>query len=122
MILHFVVVMLAAVATPPSTSISVEHYSIQIPGGYEAKDVSPPMMDFEVYRVTRQREGRTTKALQRPGALEGLIEFSGLTYKESSRGSPFTFIHYWCEALDEGARRDMLGMIASITVARPHLP
>jgi hypothetical protein len=144
--------LVAAVTALGPTSSSIEHYSIEVPAGYEAKDVSPPMMDFEVYRVARQHsngvacglylgnapgfpklrwsskkpvetkgDGRITKAFERPGALEGLIEFSGLTYKDSKIGSPFTFIHYWCDKLDEGSGRDMLKMIASIKVARAHL-
>jgi hypothetical protein len=133
------------------TSISIAHYSIEIPAGYEVKDVSPPMTDFELYRVTRhgreklgcglyfgfapkfpqlqwsgqpeQTKGdkRSTRAFQRSGAIEGLIEFSGLTYKNSRIGSPFRMIHYACDRLDEGAARDMLKMIASIKVTRAQL-
>jgi hypothetical protein len=71
--------------------------------------------------VETKGEGRTTKAFQRPGAIEGLMEFSGLSYRNSKSGSPFTFIHYWCDQLDEGGGRDMLRMIASIKVVKAHL-
>jgi hypothetical protein len=152
MVLHFVLAAVAATATAPtSNSISIAHYSIEIPVRYEAKDVSPPMMDFQLYRVTRQGsksvgcvlylgfaprfpqlhwsgkpvetkgDERTTKAFQRPGALEGLIEFSGLTYKNERSASPFRIIHYACDKLDESAAKDMLRMIASIRVTRAHL-
>jgi len=139
-----------ASAVPAPTSITVAHYLIEIPAGYVAKDVSPPMMDFDLYMVTRQGrkeitctlyfgnhpsfpklqwskkpvetkgDKRTAKAFQRPGAIEGVIEFSGLTYQHPS-GTPFGSIHYFGDKLDDGAVKDMLRMIASIKVTRPHL-
>jgi hypothetical protein len=136
---------------PAAASITVAHYAIDIPGGYEAKDVSPPMMDFDLYRVTRQGsqdvacglyfgnhpsfpklhgwrqeametkgDDRTTTAFQRSGAIEGLIKFSGLAYKDSDH-SPWSAIHYFCDGLDEAGLKVMLAMVASIKVARPHL-
>lgn len=130
------------------TSITLEHYSIEIPAGYELEDVSP-MGDFDLYQVTRrgsksvvcglyignfpsfpkldwgsQRsvrtmgDNRTTVALQRPDAMEGVIRFSGLTYKGST-GTPWQAIHYMCDRLDEVGAKEMAAMIASIKVVRP---
>jgi hypothetical protein len=141
----------ASSAAPAVTSITVTHYSIEIPLGYEARDVSPPMMDFDLYSITRRgskrvactlyfgnhpqfpklrwpsqkpvetkSDKRTTKAFQRSDAIEGLIEFSGLTYKSSGH-TPWTLIHYFCDGLDELAVRHMVGMISSIKVVQPHV-
>jgi hypothetical protein len=151
MVASLVLATLATVTPLPNpTAISVEHFSIEIPPGYEAGEASPPMMDFDLYRVTRRGskavacvlyfgnapnfpqlhwsekpietkgDQRITKAHQRRGAIEGLLKFSGLSYK-SQTGSPFTFIHYAGEKLDDVAIKDMLKMIASIKVVRPHL-
>ena len=128
----------------------VGHYSIEIPPGYEARKVSPPMMDFDVYRVMRQgskgsgcglyfgnhpsfpklhwsqeavetnSDNRTTTAFQRPGAIEGLIKFSGVSYK-ASRVSPWQLIHYFCDELDDVGMKTMPAMIASIKVVQPHV-
>ena len=144
--------LVAAATAPGPTSISIEHDQSRSPQVTKPTDVSPPMMDFEVYRVARQHSNGVAcgldfgnapgfpklhgrrRNLSRRRAMgarprhsrdrarsEGLIEFSGLTYKDSKIGSPFTFIHYWCDRLDEGAGRDMLKMITSIKVARAHL-
>jgi hypothetical protein len=152
MVASILIATLAVSSPAPSpTPITVAHYSIEIPLGYEARDVSPPMMDFDLYSVTRQgskraactlyfgnhpqfpklrwwgrkpvetkSDRRTTKAFQRSDAIEGVVEFSGLTYKSSGH-SPWTLIHYFCDGLDEAEIRDMLGMIGSIKVVQPHV-
>ena len=139
-------------SAPAAASLILQHYSIEIPAGYEAKDVSPPTMDFALYQVTRRGSKRlacslylgnspnfpelhwsgrkavetksddhTTTAFQRQGAIEGVMSFSGLTYKEQRSGSPWTSVHYLCHDLDQAGMRDMLRMIASIKVVRPHV-
>jgi len=141
----------SSASAPAATSITVAHFAIEIPRGYQARDVSPPMMDFDLYRVERQgsteggcslyfgnapdfpqlrwsqnarkmkADGRSTTAFERRGAVEGVIKFSGLTYKQSTAGSPWTSIHYLCDGLDELGMKDALGMIASIKVVQPHV-
>ena len=139
------------VSAPTATSITVEHYLIEIPANYEVENLQP-RSDFDLYRVRHKRwwgghcilyfgnfpsfpqlrwashervaarvEDRTTTAFQRPGAIEGLIEFSGLSYKDSKASSPFRFIHYLCDGLDEVEMKDLLGMVSSIKVVRPYV-
>jgi hypothetical protein len=133
-----------------ATSITMAHYSIEIPAGYEARHV-PVRADFDLSQVGRRGsskvscgfylgnfsqfpqghwgrrkpletrgENRTTTTFQCPGTLEGLITFSGLSYKKSG-DSPWTTVHYFCDDLDESGMKDMLGMVDSIKVVRPHV-
>jgi len=138
-------------SAPAATSIAVAHYLIEIPANYEAKNMSPmsdfdlyrvrhkrwwgadcilyfgnfpsfPKLPWGSHQVVQARsDDRTTTAFQRPGAIEGLIKFSGLSYKDSKAGSPWMSIHYLCDGLDEVEMKDLLGMISSITVVRPHV-
>ena len=57
---------------------------------------------------------------QSDGALEGMLVFSGLSYRGSAH-SPYSRIHYFAKAVNGEARDRFLTIIASIEVDEPNL-
>jgi hypothetical protein len=128
----------------------VEHYAIEVPAGYVLKDVSPKMMDFELYALTEKRTGKakctlyvgnqpafpklrwsgkpvesrqsggTRKEFRSSDRVEGLMTFQDVTYKDSG-GSPFQTIHYFAEHLSAPDMTVLAAMLDSITVTRKEL-
>jgi hypothetical protein len=138
----------ASGASPTRTQ--VQHFSIEVPAGYELKDSSPPMIDFDLYDLIELKTkkarcrlylgnspkfplfswsgaptvsrapGREQTEFRSKSRVEGTIKYSGLTYKKSP-SSPWTIVHYMAEHLSEGEVQLIERMIGSITVTRPHL-
>jgi hypothetical protein len=54
------------------------------------------------------------------GSLEGMLVFSGLSYRHSAQ-SPYSRIHYFAKATNSEASERFLKIIASIEVANPNL-
>jgi hypothetical protein len=131
----------------------INHYSLQIPHDYRMRDITPPMMDFELYEVHKvgnpkvkfdiyfgnnpsfpkfkwkeeslnsTKDNCSTKVFKyrkSDGAIEGLLSYSGLSYKGSNQ-SPYTTIHYFASGLSEKEADVLLGIISSIKVVKPNL-
>ena len=79
-----------------------------------------PKLHWSQEAVETTSDNRTTTAFQGRDAIEGLIKFSGLSYKNSV-GSPWTLIHDFCDDLDEVGMKNMSAMIQLIKVVRPHV-
>ena len=144
----------AAASVPAAPSAgraqTFNHYSIEIPAGYVVKDVSPPMMDFDLYQlvdgrgkarcglyfgnapqfpfykwgskspVESREAGRMKKAFQSSTRMEGVLEFSGLTYKTTPY-TPFSMIHYFADGLSADDIKAFSAMVNSIHVTKKHL-
>ena len=54
------------------------------------------------------------------GSLEGMLVFSGLSYRHSAH-SPYSRIHYFAKAANSEASERFLKIIASIEIANPNL-
>jgi hypothetical protein len=146
---------LILVATPPAPSARgavqvVEHYAIEVPADYTLKDVSPKIMDFDLYALAEKRtgivkctlyvgnapafpklrwSGKPTESTQNLGTkkeyrssdrIEGLMTFQGLTYKDSA-GSPFTSLHYFADHLSAADLKVVAAMVGSISIAKKDL-
>lgn len=128
----------------------VEHYGIEVPAGYVLKDVSPKMMDFDLYALTEKRTGKvkctlyvgnhpafpklrwsgkpvetrqsggTRKEFRSSDRVEGLMTFLDVTYKDSG-GSPFQTIHYLADHLRAPDLEVVTAMLDSISVAKKEL-
>ena len=146
--------LLAAGPAPASgtspTRTQIEHFSVEVPAGYELKDSSPRMMDFDLYDLidlktkkarcrlyvgnhpnfplftwanaptVSRTADREQTDFRSATRVEGKIKFSGLTYKKQSY-SGWTIVHYMAENLSEPEVQLIGRMIASIAVTRPHL-
>ena len=128
----------------------VEHYAIEVPAGYVLKDVSPKLMDFDLYALADQRtgtvkctlyvgnhpafpkfrwrgkpiesgrNGETRKEFRSSDRVEGVMNFSGVTYKNTP-GSPFETIHYFADHLNAHEMQVLTALLDSIHIARAHL-
>jgi hypothetical protein len=137
-------------APTAGTVRTFNHYAIEIPAGYVVKDVSPPRMDFEIYNLvdgkgkvkcglyfgnapqfpmfkwesqspTESKDAnRTKKAYRSATRMEGLLEFSGLTYK-GIPATPFSIIHYFADGLSAADAKAVSAMVESIRVVQKHL-
>lgn len=57
---------------------------------------------------------------QRDGAMEGMLVFSGLSYR-GSKHSPYSRIHYFANAVNKETSDRFLKVIESIRVVRPNI-
>jgi hypothetical protein len=126
------------------------HYAIEIPAGYVVKDVSPPMTDFDLYQlidgkgkvkcglyfgnapkfptykwgsklpVETRDASRAKKAFQSSTRMEGVLKFSGLTYK-TTPDTPFSMIHFFADGLSTDEIKAFSAMVDSIHVVQKHL-
>jgi hypothetical protein len=140
-----------ALAAPAAGRVQTfNHYAIEIPAGYVVKDVSQPMMDFDLYQlvdgkgkakcglyfgnfpqfptykwgttppVETRDASRTKKAYQSSTRMEGVLQFSGLSYKMLPN-TPFSLIHYFADGLSAEELKAMSAMVDSIHVVQKHL-
>jgi hypothetical protein len=149
----FLALILVANPSPPvggGTVQVVEHYAIEVPAGHVLKDVSPKLIDFDLYALTDTHTGRvkctvyfgnapsfpelrwsgrpteskqstgTRKEFRGPDRIEGLMTFHGLSYKRTPF-SPVGSIHYFADHLTAGDVKLVATMVDSITVAKKHL-
>jgi hypothetical protein len=140
----------AAAAPTAGDAQTFNHYAIKIPAGYVVKDVSPPMMDFDLYQLVDGKgtvkcglyfgnaprfpiygwgskspvdsgdASRMKKAYQSSTRMEGVIEFSGLTYK-GLPATPFSKIHYFADRLSADDVKALSAMVDSIRVVEKDL-
>ncbi len=149
-ILALVLVTASATSTESGRVQVIEHYAIAVPAGYVLKDVSPKLMDFDLYALADQRTGSvkctlyvgnhpafpkfrwsgrptesgrsggTRKEFRSPDRVEGLMNFSGVTYKNTP-GSPFETIHYFADHLSAHEMKVVTAVLDTIRIAKPHL-
>ena len=131
----------------------VNHYSFKLPVGYISKDITPPMMDFELIEIHKAKSHKTKLVLyfgnnpsfpkfkwdtspmeekdgnrtrrsfgyrESDGAMEGVLIFTGLSYRGSNQ-SPYTQIHYFASGVDKNSAGELSGIIASLKVVEPNL-
>jgi len=125
----------------------IEHFSIEVPPGFELDDMSPEMADFEIYDlVDRAKQKllcrlyfgnyprfpmyswsgtakfstaprREQKEFRSADRIEGTITFSGLRFK-GFPVTPWSIIHYFADDLSESDLQLIERMIQSIEVTR----
>jgi hypothetical protein len=111
------------------------------------KDVSPKLMDFDLYALAEKRSGSvrctlyfgnapafprlrwsgrptesrqnggTRKEFRSPDQVEGLMAFEGLSYKGAPM-APFEDVHYFADHLNAADMKVVSAMVDSISVAR----
>jgi hypothetical protein len=143
---------LALVAAQPVSAVRpvaqiVEHYAIEVPAGYALKDVSPKLIDFELFALVDKRtrstkctlyignfpsfpmfrwagspieskgSDRTRREFRSAHRVDGLMSFRGVTYQDSAE-SPFTSIHYFADHLSRAEIKIVTAMVDSIRVAK----
>ena len=146
------IVALTLVAAQPISAAGpvvqmVEHYAIEVPAGYTLKDVSPKLIDFELFALVDKRTSatkctlyignfpsfpklrwagspteskgsdRTRREFRSTDRIEGVMTFTGVTYQDST-GSPFTSIHYFADRLSGAEIKVVTAMVDSIRVAK----
>jgi hypothetical protein len=130
--------------------VQVAHYSIEVPAGYRLTEASTERADFDLYALTSRdgkitictlyfgnaprfpvrkwggkpvetkERDRVAKTFRSANTLEGVITFSGLTYKDTS-STPFGTIHYFSGALDPAEMKVVQRLVDSIQVTQPHI-
>jgi hypothetical protein len=144
-------VFLAATAAPGESKMQViEHYAVQVPAGYILKDMSPKMMDFDLYALTESSSGEvkctlyvgndprfprfrwsgkpiesspaggTRKEFRSADRIEGLLTFKGVTYG-NSLPSPFQTIHYFADHLSAIDMKVVTALVDSVSVVKKDL-
>jgi hypothetical protein len=143
--------MFLAVATPPAESKMqvIEHYAVQVPAGYVLKDVSPKLMDFELYALTDSRSGEvkctlyvgnnprfptlrwsgnpsqshqgagTRREFRSADRIEGVMMFERVS--KSSLMSPFQVIHYFADHLSAVDMKAVAALVDSVIVVHQDL-
>jgi hypothetical protein len=137
-------------ARPGPTSVVIEHYSVDVPAGYSIAEVGPKEdfdlyliisvrsprkrlglyignhPSFPAYKWGRRarEETKTDVSLEEfeydGQKMEGLMTFSGLTYKTQSH-SPFPRVHYFTNDADAADAKRFAEIVRSIRVTKPHL-
>ncbi|MFL6710078.1 MAG: hypothetical protein ACJ8HI_17900 [Massilia sp.] len=80
---------------------------------YDWGNSSPMQKRHEVARTWLEYDGKN-------GAIEGVLNFSGLSYRGSSQ-SPYSQVHYFGRGLDAESGAQLKAIIVLITVFKPIL-
>lgn len=57
---------------------------------------------------------------ERDGAIEGVLHFTGLSYKDLSI-SPYTCVHFFAQGIDKASAEQLMTVVSGLRVAEPHL-